>query len=334
MTEQVEKYEEKSLARYSDFDLAAIKNMVAEYQTLTVPEGDDDAYKVARKALTTCVRTRTAVEKHRKSLGRDLRDQLADINSTGHFLIDAIAPAEQHLSTEVYREKNRLVAIANENEKLKRETTEARVEELSGYLPYTPLPPYTEIESMSDGQFQVAAKTARFVFDTEQERIADEKRVEDERVAKVAADQAAVAADQATVTAELAAKQAEIDAKEKAIQDEKDKLERVAFEIQVKEDAKVQAEIDAKAAAEKAEAEKKALAEAEAAEAKRIEDLKPDRERALDWIDCAGQTPEFPDVHPEIEEMLNEVQYKLVKILDAAAEGIRDFCNPHDTIGG
>jgi hypothetical protein len=58
----------------------------------------------------------------------------------------------------------------------------------------------------------------------------------------------------------------------------------------------------------------------------------PDRVRALEWIDMAGQTPEFPSAHPDILEILDGAQSNIEAVLSAAEEKIQNFCDPHNTI--
>ena len=86
MTEVQQEYE-TAIEKYEEFNLVNIRGMVAEYQKIMVPEGDEDAFGVARKALTICIRTRTAIDKRRKQNGAELRDAMAMVNADGNGLI-------------------------------------------------------------------------------------------------------------------------------------------------------------------------------------------------------------------------------------------------------
>jgi hypothetical protein len=256
------------------------------------------------------------------------------VDASAQVIFVKLAPIENHLSNQekiVTDEKKR---VKEEEARLFKEKIDSRHNQLTIIGVSVP---YREVSMMSDEEFDEKLAAARKAFDDEQIRITENKRLEDERVAKVEAGQEAerqrlaeervaqdkiiakAMEDHAMAAAELAEKQAAIDKKEKAIKDEKDKLERVAFEIQAKEDAKIQARIDVLARNERLEKETAEREAAEAAEKERAEALRPDLEKFRTWADAYRDLPETPKVEDKrIRNIIYETIHNIHDILDKA----------------
>lgn len=131
-----------------------------------------------------------------------------------------------------------------------------------------------------------------------EEKAAAERKVEEDRLAKIKADQEAeleaqrqkLADDKAKQDAELKAQQDKIDAENKKIQDEKDRLAKIEADKLAKEESERKAKEDA----ERAEKERIEADERAKAEAARMEELKPDLEKAIDYFKSVKFSNEYP----------------------------------------
>ncbi len=100
-----------------------------------------------------------------------------------------------------------------------------------------------------------------------------------------------------------------------------DAKEKELAEAEAKRKAEIEAEEKAKAdklAKEKTEKEQKAK---DAAEAKRLQELKPDREKAMQFIESLSFTSEFPEIKDET------IAAELLKIRDGLNSTIIEFNN-------
>lgn len=205
------------------------------------------------------------------------------------------------------------VKIKEEAERKEREKTDNRIAELAKY---NYIASFMEIATLPDFDYDVLLARERERYELEQKMVADEKmarKVEAERLEVIREAQEAQAIKLANI-------QKEIDAKEQALKDEKERLDRLEFERVAKEQARVKAEADAKAKAEREIAEAKEKAEREIAEAKakvereeqeriekekaeavekiRIEALRPDQEKINLYAQAILDIP-LPDVEDE-----------------------------------
>jgi hypothetical protein len=342
-----------------DVTEAAIARMKDLYMDLVVKDIDDqEGFDAVHDARMVIVKHRTGVEKHRKFLKADALAYGKKIDTAAKEIFGKLAPIETHLAEQekiVTDEKKR---VKEEEARLFKEKADSRHAQLTMIGVSVS---YQEVSMWSDEEFETRldaelaaqmAERARLeaAKRIEDERIAEEKRIEAEDVALIKAEmeaerkrladereaqeeaQAKVKAEQDRIAEEQAKAQAEIDAQKKVIQDKKDFLEREAFEIRAKEEAQIKARIDVLARDERLEKERVEQEAAEAAEAKRVNDLKPDRTKALDWVDLAKRTPDYPNVHPDILEILDGAQSNIEAVLSAAEEKIQNFCDPHNTI--
>ena len=95
----------------------AVEDICQAAGIITLQDHGIDAVEENRKRLK---RLRVEIDKHRKSLGADLRERLNEINAAGKFLISMIEPAEQRLiqlAGEHKAEQERMVREREEAER-------------------------------------------------------------------------------------------------------------------------------------------------------------------------------------------------------------------------
>jgi|WetSurMetagenome_2_1015567.scaffolds.fasta_scaffold03374_10 colicin import membrane protein len=309
-----------AIEKFQDFSPAKIEGMVNEYLLISVPAESSKEYKAAREALTTCVSTRTGIDKRRKALNEDAKQWINSVNDTAKKLTAMIEPAESHLRQELQREDERKESIKKEKERIEQERISGIRKKIAVIQNMTTnlnglssqqlsdlaagvsgfeitLQDYQELIQEADQVKQTAlgaiqdALADRIKFEKEKE----EQKIEAERLAKQKAKQEEneriLKEEKAKLEAEkLSLLKAQEEA-EKKIREEKAKIEaeRMAEENR-KTEEKRKAELAEKAKIKAEEDEKKRI-EAEAAAKKaeeerlaRIEALKPDKEKIKNWL--------------------------------------------------
>jgi len=78
----------------SDNVIAAVEQICLDAHEVNLESSGFDAVEEHRKKLK---KLRNAIDKHRKELGAELREQLNQINSAGNYLLELLQPAEQRL---------------------------------------------------------------------------------------------------------------------------------------------------------------------------------------------------------------------------------------------
>lgn len=78
----------------SDDVITAVERICLDANEVSLQNGGFESVEAARKKLKNL---RVAIDKHRKNLGADLREQLNQINSAGNYLLELLQPAEQRL---------------------------------------------------------------------------------------------------------------------------------------------------------------------------------------------------------------------------------------------
>lgn len=331
MTEQNESKEmiiakDKALAEFT-LTPERVEEMAKEFMHLTVPEGDKDAYKIARAGLRICVKARTDTDKRRKDLGVEAREWLADVSEAARALLEPLIPVESHLKVEVYNEDNRIKEIKAEKARIEFERVERiRVKIKAIHDLRVFIDQQTTSEDMHDAHSKANAieiteeEYMEFAFEAQRAKEAactaltntieirerDEaekaaKKIEDERIAKEqAAEDERLAAERAEINrikAEQDERQRVIDEEQEKVDTEKKRLEMQEIERQANVKAAAEAEAIAKKAQEDAKAkvaqeirDKEEREKAEAEEKARIEALKPDKEKILYWIKQVANT--------------------------------------------
>jgi len=310
------------IAEAFKIDIFKVQQMVKGYQTLTLEPEDEESYKICRTALTSCIRTRTGIDKRRLALNKDDQDRIKKRNEAGKVLIAIIEPAESHLSGLVKGEDNRIKAIEAEEAEKERKKRDKRFDDLFAIGVSMPI---MEIAVLTDDEFQCLLDDKTFEFEEAEREKAEAEAAEKKRLAQEAADRKAeserlekervaqdaererlekIAADLAAADkvrqAELDAKQADLDAQTKALEDEKNRLAKAEADKKAAKEAEIQAAKDAEdlakhQAKEAAEAEEKAKVKAE-----RQEMLKPDKEKIENWFEQINKAiNDYPKVNDE-----------------------------------
>lgn len=304
-----------------DVTEAAIAKMHDLYMELTVSDPkDEEGFRAVHDARMVVVKHRTGTEKRRKALKADALAWGRTVDSEAKKIFSKLEPIESHLAGQekiVTDEKKR---IKEAEERAFQEKIDDRVMTLSNYSTdrFNANIPYQEIATMSDDDWEEYHLKVKQKWDEYQGALAEEIRVEAERIAAEEAERKEqeelirkTHEAQAKLNAELEAKQAEIAAKEKALQDEKERLDRIEFEKKAAEEAKIQAEKDTKEKAEREAKEAEEKKAAEEAEKARLEALKPIKQRAIEWVELARESlPNFMVVDND------DVRFLMVNTLD------------------
>ena len=320
--------DEKQVVVYDITD-AAIAKMEDLYMGLTVSGPDDEAgFKSVHKARKVVKTHRVSVEKRRKELKADALAWGRKVDGEANRIKDLLEPIESHLTAQekiVTDEKKRQ---EEEAARLFEEKIMGRMNALAGFD--APLP-YQKVAIMSDEEFEATLTVTEGQWKAEQSRIANEKRIEDER--KAAEDAARKAEDErlaeiraeqekqmAAIKAEqdkyaeaikiendrLQAERDEISAEKAKLQAERDKVERDELKKQMVKEALEIAEREAKESFERDKKEAEEKAADEKAEAERVAALLPDKEKAIEWVesmrDSIPKRPAIKDI--EIARMI------------------------------
>lgn len=294
---------------------AEISKMSDIYMSLTIIDLDDqEGFEAVHTARMVLVKHRTAIDKLRKRSNEDAQKFIKNNNTNAKKLLGLMEPIETHLKTEenkVTKEKERIKAEADQKEQ---EEINKRIKALAGY---GVLLPFMEVATLNDDEFDRLLAGAIEKYEFEQKRIADEetaRKAETERLRLVGIEQAKEAERLAEVEARQKKREEEIRLEQekvaKVIADEKaalkaeaERLDRIKFEEKAKAEARVQAIADAEAKAKRevADARAKVIADAlkekeridreakekiekekaEAEEKTRLLELAPDKDRLL-----------------------------------------------------
>lgn len=229
-------------------------------------------YEEGRVAIGKLRSTRTAIEARRKELKAGAIEYGRKVDAAAKRLTEAIEDIEEPLR-----------AKRDEADRLKAE--EKRQREMAELL-------------ARDAELKAAREADEARIKAEQEaestRLAAERAAFDEAREKANAERAAIEASQAEERARLDAERAELDAKAKAIQD----AARAAEEAENRRLAAIQAEKDIAAKAERERVEAAARAAFLVTEAARVEAMKPDIQRLMEW---AGDVRAFGETAPDLD---------------------------------
>lgn len=294
-----------------DVQRELITQLADEYLPLTVSGIDDKAgLEAVHKARMEVKNLRVRIEKRRKELKSESLEYGRRVDAAAKELTDLLLPIESHLEDQeaiVEREKARL---AREAEERRRAMIRGRFKLLAEQS-YAGGNSYLEgdIAGLSADAFDVllgAEIKAKREFDArmaaekaEYERIAEQQRVEAERLAKEKAELERQRQEQL-------AEQANIEAEKKRLADIEAERQRQAELERAKAEAAEQARLAAIAEQDRKAAEAKAQAEAEACERQRIEALRPDREKLLAVADAVA-TLYIPQVSASALQAAKEV---------------------------
>jgi hypothetical protein len=288
--------------------LDSIAVLKQDYGVLKVSGVDDeDGYKAVHSAKMDIVHRRNNIKKNGLASRKDANDFCTSVLRIEKRLNKEIEPIETHLDTQekiVTDEKARIKAEAEAKEAAR---IQVRIDHLHAMgctfngqnyvLPFAPAGyacPQALMKSCNDEQFEQISKSFYALVEIEHARIEAEKaaKIEEEnRIAKIRAEQEAEAKRLTEIKAEQDKKAAEIKAAQDAVEAEKkriaDEQKRVADEKRRKEElekAKIEAAEKAKRETEarlkrEAEQREEELRLAKLAEEKALA-LRPDKEKA------------------------------------------------------
>jgi len=348
-------------------NLLDVQQMVKEYQTLSLIPGDTQSYRICRTALTSCVHTRTGINKRRLELNSEDQKRIKDRNEAAKQLATLIAPAEEYLIKLVRVEDARKTAIREKKERIERDRVRGIREKISGIQRLADGVNALQREHIEEVMADIDAMAIEteefqeFVGEAEEvliavrkvvqaaletriklDREAEERRIEAERFLKIRVEQEAQAKELAEAEAKRKIEEAAIVAERQVIEEEKARIEseriaeiqrkeREKREKEIAEAAKVQAEKDAAAKAEREEAERVAKEKTEAERVAREEALKPDKEKMADYANRLES--DWPDLkNPEAQDFLAEIGIKISRIATELREWTGEENNAYNDI--
>ncbi|MBE8727948.1 hypothetical protein [Flavobacterium hungaricum] len=317
---------------------------------------DNKTYEEAKKSRTAYVTARTTIEKQETLIASKLKIVRNEVSTETKNLIDITLPHEEKQQMEVRRYEAAKEKEREEKEKAEKERKEAIQNKIETFyqlqkgqiesLLFDKIKSFkvemnesinnTDVSEFEEFELQFASKVqllkqqlddkVKSLTEKEEARLAYEKlakekaEFEAQKKAKEESDkkeakereekQKAIDAENKRVADENAKKQKELDEKQKAIDEaEKKRKEEVAV--------KEKAEAD-RIAKEKADKEAK---EKEEAEKKRIEELKPDKEKAMQYIESLLFTADFPEIKDQA------IAKELLSIRDGLNKTIIAFNN-------
>lgn len=287
---------------------AEISKMSNIYMKLTIENLDDqEGFDSVHTARMVMVKHRCSVDKLRKSANENAQKFIKNNNANAKKLTGLMEPIEIHLKNEedkVTKEKERIKA---REERIEKEKTEKRCEDLVGV---NIVLPFFDVAMMTDDEFDklLAESTTKHeamlqqLEDEKKARKAEEKRLADERakLERQKKEQDAIAKSQKE--------------KEKALEAERKKLE---------DDKKVEKDEIERVAREAKELKKKE--EAEAAEIIRQKALRPDRDKLIQYAVAIIKLA-APDVKDEqAQEILDEAQDGLGLIASEIMKQVKEM---------
>lgn len=295
-----------ALIRY-DVTKADIRKKGKEYAALTFDTPAN--YEQGRRAIAVLRETRVAIEAKRKDLKAESLEYGRRVDSVASELTDLILEFEEPLKAKkkaVDDEKARIKAEKEAEEKrLLEEQVRAEREAEEARLKAEREAEEARVRAEREAeQAKLAAERAALEAErAELQRLRDEAeaaRREAEEAARVERDriaaeqervEAARRAEQDRIAAEQRAAQAKLDEERRAFEAERERMrleeEQRQARIRAEEDAKAQAERDRIAAEEARVAE----AERQAALARRLEALRPDREKLCAYAQALHAVP-------------------------------------------
>ncbi len=254
--------EEFNLKKY-EATKADLQKKALEYQKLTIKDVDDkEGLEAVRKARIELKNDRIGVEKFFKMAKDFLNAKKTQVTDAEKEVLLLIEPIEKELQAKEKSIEEEKARIKKEKEEADAKRTQERFDKLYS-VKFSGSISYLEMSMKSDEDFNALYEDAKNVFEiAEKNRIAEEERVEAERIAEEAR--------KLKEKEETDKRLADIEAREKKQKEEDDRLanERKAIED---EKARIQREKDDEAIRKQAEEDgrKKAQAEAETARLKK-----------------------------------------------------------------
>ncbi len=318
---------------------AVIAKMSAEYLPLKIKSLDDkEGTKAVHSARMIIVKKRGEVEKKRKELKRSSIDFGNAVDAEAKRITALLEPIETHLYEEesIFEKERERLSLEAEEKAQKKLQVRVNILKTYNYTMYL----LDNVKNMSDNDFELVVAQAKIGYEVEQARMAEETRkvrVEEERLAKIKADQEAeskrlaeIARQQREAEEKIKLANEKIENEKRAIEDEKNRIinELLAQERAI--EAGKQRAIEIEQAKKKAieDTEKRLKAESEesarkiqvAAEAKRKKDARaPDKEKLANLSNAFNaivmpsvSSPEAIEIIRAVTEDLKGIQHYLL----------------------
>lgn len=263
-----------------------IADMRNRFQSLKVNGiGDKTGLEAVHKARMDCVKARSAIEKSRKEMKEESLRIGRQIDSEAKALTAEVEQIEQPLIDQeaaIVKERER---IAKEQEDLLFAKRSQMLVAIGGTMPES------VVRKMSQLEFELAMEN--LVEELKRRKEEEERRAEEKRLADLESKrQQAEAARLAEERAVIAAQQAAIKAEQDRISlEEKKRQEAIALE-NAKAEAAEAARVETEARIKREAAEEKARAEALEAERKRTEELRPAKEKLIQFAESIAAVPQ------------------------------------------
>lgn len=313
------------------FDLIGINELLIsemnkQYAGMKIsgPE-DKEGYKAVHEGIQQYVKARVLVEKHAKQVREKAVKFQRDVIAEEKRVIGLMAPVEEHLRAERKAVDDIQAALKAEEERLRAEKLQARVDRLCSFgatfngtifTAYGIQVAHKALDACSDEGFEQFISQISAAKEADDARLKAEeeaKKAEEERLAKIAAEQEAERLRLAEIARKQAEEEARIKADAEAVEREKKRLaDEEAARVKAAEDEKIRLETEKKRlaeiervkkeAAEKAvrDAEEKAARERAEAEAKaekariaaeRKAARRPDKEKIILFLQAVASVP-------------------------------------------
>lgn len=260
--------EEFNLKKY-EATKADLQKKALEYQKLTIKDvNDKEGLEAVRTARIELKNDRIGVEKFFKMAKDFLNAKKTQVTDAEKEVLLLIEPIEKELQVKEKAIEEEKARIKKEKEEAESKRTQERFDKLYA-VKFSGSISYLEMSMKSDEDFNALYEDAKNVFDiAEKNRIAEEERVEQERIAEEAR--------KLKEKEETDKRLADIEAREKKQKEEDDRIasERKAIDD---EKARIQREKDDEALRKQAEEDGRKKAQAEA-ETERLKKEQEDRE--------------------------------------------------------
>lgn len=316
---------------------AHLKELAEKFKDLKVSGVEDKlGFITIREARIALKNERCAITKDAKALRDNANKWVSKVRERELQLIGIIAPVENSLQVEEDRINEEKENIRKENERKEAQQLQDRITSLAAYNYAHDV---IELKHMSDDQYAELLKTVEFDHKLEQQRIANEKAIEEQKL-QAEQDRLRLEREEFDRQKEAFAKrEAELKAlHEKEVAQQRAEQERVAKEqsereaaIQVQQNLR---EAELRAEREKLEQEKRAIelerAKAESAERARIEEqlrIKREAEEKAELERQAKLEAERQEAIKPDKEKLEKLAYHLIAmplptVTDAKAQDI------------
>jgi len=329
---------ENEIARRLEFEESMIAELSKNYMAIVVKDINDKAgFDEAHAARMKVKEFRVKLTKSAKAF-RDKANKFSKlVIKVENHIVDMLSPIEDHLQAQEDIINNEKARIKDEEDAKEAARIQARIDKLFAFgcsfngmnyvLPFAPSGysvPSAIVKTCTDGQYETICAEFKKLTDTENARIekeTDDKRIEEERLAKVKAGQEAEAARLNAIAEEQRQKEAKLKEEQDKIDKEKLKIEHEKEIEKAKKEAAEKALKEAEEKRIKEEKEKSEKAEQERIAAEKKAALAPDKVKILLIADTLDKimTPDVQTVEGKalalaimmsIQKLMKEIRDK------------------------